>query len=488
MVMGDEYFVRRKVQRHARAAWRISRLRNDSELEHAALDLLDLSEQACMEELEAKAHRVRRLRHEPRNVNHKGLVAMLEEHERANDYHKSRPGQIIVPSSMDFEARQEGCVKLTNEYGGHADAYKNIPFVSLEVDVRDEQRVMESISKASGFHAMSIHRSTLVRHPEIILPDNREARVQANPKALWNLVNIGALAAREYSDGRGKTACIIDTGIDYEHPELSGCFGPDKGWNYIDRNDEIMDKDIHGTHVAGIIAGMNTGVAPGIMLKAAVVLDGNGMGTAANVMHALDDAISEGVDVVNFSLGSNHYVRAFEQLCMAAYKKGLMIAAAAGNESSTMYSYPAAYQGVLGVAAVDRMNEHAGFSNTNDSNDISAPGVRILSTIPGGYQELSGTSMATPHVTASLAMAAAYMSKCAGCRSAHKDAEAVYELMLANTQGIGNDKERFGHGLVRPDLVCKNYKSPGKIPNGYAQGQFRYNEGIFNGGRLCIDV
>ena len=128
--------------------------------------------------------------------------------------------------------------------------------------------------------------------------------------------------------------------------------------------------------------------------------------------------------------------------------------AAAGNEYYGP-SYPAALNNVVAVAAVDRNNEHAEFSNIYETNDISAPGVSIYSSVPGGYQEFSGTSMATPHVTGSLAL---------GKSVKQGSPKELEERLKSSADELGSsldpeNRKKYGVGLVRADKLVSGKAS-----------------------------
>jgi subtilisin len=209
-----------------------------------------------------------------------------------------------------------------------------------------------------------------------------------------------------YSDGTGKTAWVIDTGIDLDHPDLtvdqarSLSFVPGK---------TADDDNGHGTHVAGIIGAKNNrigtlGVASGATLIALKVLDDKGDGYLSKVINAVAHVSRNGKagDVVNMSLG-NEASALLDREVQAAAQKGILFSVAAGNDAEmASLNSPARinHQNVFTISAMDSTDTWATFSNFgNDAVDYCAPGVRILSThLKGGYAVMSGTSMAAPHV------------------------------------------------------------------------------------------
>ncbi|TAL57736.1 MAG: peptidase S8/S53 subtilisin kexin sedolisin, partial [Nanoarchaeota archaeon] len=260
---------------------------------------------------------------------------------------------------------------------------------------------------------------------------------------------------------------IIDSGIDYEHRELQGRFEGLKGVDLVYGNDP-MDQNGHGTHVAGLAAGNTVGVATGMTIYAIRVLDENGSGSEVTVMEGIEWAMDHGLDIVNMSLGSSYATQAFEELCNVAYKQGMVIVAAAGNEGAKFRSYPAAFgESVIAVAALDEDNNHAYFSNMWETNDISAPGMAVLSSFPGDkYKRLSGTSMASPLAFGSLALAMELTDEPGSLEHVMK--ETAFELGF----GMDPDEQRewYGAGLVKADAMCMALS---QTQSGYRQNNLR---------------
>jgi major intracellular serine protease len=212
-------------------------------------------------------------------------------------------------------------------------------------------------------------------------------------------------------EGEGVVVAVIDTGVDYYHPDLMGrILG---GKDFTGKGD-YMDGNGHGTHVAGTIAASNTGtgiigVAPKAKILALKALDDNGEGYMDWTVQAIRYAITQDVDVINMSLGGPHTL-SLRRAVQEAVNAGIIVVAAAGNEGdgndqTEELSYPGAYPEVIQVGAVGYNGALAYFSNTNKEVDILAPGEDILSTYPGGkYARLDGTSMATPHVAGAAAL------------------------------------------------------------------------------------
>ncbi len=218
----------------------------------------------------------------------------------------------------------------------------------------------------------------------------------------WNIRRVG------YGDGNGKTAWIIDTGIDLDHPDLNVDQGRSR--SFITGQTSAEDENGHGTHVAGVIGARNNrigtlGVASEANLVALKVLDQVGEGLLSNVIAALSYVNRNGRagDVVNMSLGLEETSETLDRAVATVAGKGILFAIAAGNDSKRAVDFSPGrvnHPNVFTVSAIDSTGALARFSNYgNEVVDFAAPGVRITSTyLRGGYARLSGTSMAAPHV------------------------------------------------------------------------------------------
>ncbi|MBI2850486.1 MAG: S8 family peptidase [Chloroflexi bacterium] len=270
--------------------------------------------------------------------------------------------------------------------------------------------------------------------------------------AAWGVDRIDAERAWGTANGTGVTVGIIDTGIDYNHPELAAAYGG--GYDFVNKDSDPSDDNGHGTHVAGTIAAARdgngvAGVAPGASLRAYKVLNANGSGYWSDVIAALGQAVTDGVQVVNMSLGANTAPKALQTACDNAYAKGVLLVAAAGNSGSGSVSYPAKYASVIAVAATDSSDKRAYFSNFGSQIELAAPGVAVYSAYPGGgYATLSGTSMATPHVVGSAALVfAAGIGDNDGKNGAANEVRARLQQTADDLGTTGKDKY-YGYGLV----------------------------------------
>ncbi len=369
-----------------------------------------------------------------------------------------QPIELIVKAELrkrDWLARElERVGKVTHVFSA-------IPYLSFRCDASDAYKLNQAFRKLAdekAYRAITSAISVIDISNTFSLPSVSRKTGKRAASDLWNLEGIGAHDAQEIASGENVKVTIIDTGVDYKHPEISGSFGDVKGYDFVRNSRDPMDFNGHGTHVAGIAVGRNYGVARSSTIYAVRVLDENGMGSEANTIAGLDWADSHDADVVNLSLGSPFASTALEDMCYYLANKGVLVVAAAGN-SGFGPNYPAAFgEPVIAVAAVDEALRHPSFSNIYETNDISAPGVGITSSYIGGYATLSGTSMAAPHVSGSLALVL----------SALKRERNLEEIMEETAQKLesGNFPERdvYGAGLVRVDRMAKAVIEAGRTP------------------------
>lgn len=271
----------------------------------------------------------------------------------------------------------------------------------------------------------------------------------------WGVERIGGgFAHAQGARGAGVRVGILDTGLDYNHPEFAGRFAG--GYNFVGGNGDPMDDHFHGTHVSGTIgAALDltgvVGAAPEVELYALKVLNARGSGNFADVIAALQWCVDHDIHVTNQSLGSfTNPGQAVENAYNAAWEAGILHVAAAGNFYGIFgVSWPARYDSVIAVGATDRNNNHAAFSDSGPQLELAAPGVDIRSTMPGGgYGLASGTSMASPHVAGAAALVIA-----AGIADANNNGrvnDEVRDRLGATAIDLGREgrDSLFGFGLV----------------------------------------
>ena len=264
----------------------------------------------------------------------------------------------------------------------------------------------------------------------------------------WGLRRINAEAAWQKAKGEGVSVAVLDTGIVTRHPDLIQNI---KGTaNFSTSKMDVEDQNGHGTHVAGIIAAVDNsvgmiGVAPEAKIYAAKVLNDNGSGGMHNIVQGIRWAVAQGVDVINLSLGTQRQPSSdLHEAVKEATRQGVVIIAAAGNENSTV-GWPARYPETICVAAVDKTDGRASFSNKGIENVIAAPGVDILSTyLHNDYAELSGTSMACPIIAGAAALYISYIKK---TEYRKPSVEEVYQALVRATDDVGLPGRDADYGL-----------------------------------------
>lgn len=262
----------------------------------------------------------------------------------------------------------------------------------------------------------------------------------------WGVAKIQADIAWATTTGSGVRVAVIDTGIDRDHPDLkdnlAGCV------NFIYSFKTCEDDNGHGTHVSGIIAAENNtvgvvGVAPNARIYSLKSLNSRGSGFLSDIIEALDWSTTHGIQVVNMSLGTSSDVASFRDAVARVNAAGITQIAAAGNSGpgGGTVLFPAKYPGVIVVAASSSTNDIPSWSSRGPEVDITAPGDSIKSTFKGNaYKVMSGTSMATPHVTGVVAL-----------RLFLKPGESpsqIESILKSNSDPLPFDPAIVGSGLI----------------------------------------
>ncbi|MCL6458453.1 MAG: S8 family peptidase [Gorillibacterium sp.] len=252
-------------------------------------------------------------------------------------------------------------------------------------------------------------RPTGIRVPLLSPAPTPIASLGQSPRIPWGIREIKAPAVWNRSSGAKVKIAVIDTGIDYNHPDLRQTTVG--GINLVDPRRPPLDDNGHGTHIAGTIAASSMlsgllGVAPEAQIYAVKAFDRYGTAYVSDIVTGVQWSIENNMDIINMSFGMKTPHRALEEALRIAYRLGTVIVASSGNEGKIGdIDYPARYRNVIAVGATGKHNKMAGFSNRGKRIDIYAPGHKVISTwLNGCYQELSGTSMATSHVSGVIAL------------------------------------------------------------------------------------
>ncbi|AEN05823.1 Subtilisin [halophilic archaeon DL31] len=336
---------------------------------------------------------------------------------------------------------------------------------------------------ASAMDALAARRDT--RYVEenralssIVTPQLQPRRQVSGQRVPYGISATGAdVAAEQGFTGSGASVAVLDTGIDSTHPDLEENLG--SGAAFVPGINDIeafnfpagQDDDLlvsHGTHVAGVIGGIDNdigvvGVSPAATLHAVKVLVGVfGGGSVAAVAAGVEFAADQGWDVMNLSLGEDERSEVLADAVADAYERGVLVVAAAGNEGvlesdppasdgESSVSYPAAFEEVVAVGATDQNDDLAPFSSVGEEIDLVAPGTAVLSTaLPVNiysnaekpfhrYIELSGTSFAAPHV----AGAGALLMSDAGLSNVE-----ARERLQKSAADLGLDVDEQGFGRL----------------------------------------
>ena len=305
-----------------------------------------------------------------------------------------------------------------------------------------------------------------------VYPRVESLLVEGQPAVLAETIPIGvsqikAPAAWDCSRGRGIKVAVLDTGIDGTHPDLSANF---RGGVSFVPGESPADGNSHGTHCAGTIAaGINgigvVGVAPAASLYAVKVLANSGSGNWSYLIAGINWCIANRMNVLSMSLGGGGAPVALETMVNAAFASGLLLVAAAGNSgpppagSPSSVNFPGKYKNVIAVSAIDSSNVIASFSSRGPEVEICAPGVNVLSTIPGGgYGTKSGTSMACPHVTGAAAVV----------WGSHRFANnvTIWNLLGSTATNFGAPgwDPLYGYGRADVDLAASALVVPPVVP------------------------
>ena len=309
--------------------------------------------------------------------------------------------------------------------------------------------------------SMPVNAIEGLRHnPNVLLVEKDEPRYltgqvvpygidDVEARAVWDPDRDGVLDPAA-PNGAGRMICVIDSGVYVGHEDFAGvnfAGGYPSDWN--------TDGCGHGTHVTGIIAAMNNvagvvGVSPGTVSLYIVKVFGSSCSWtySSTLIDAANRCRDAGVNIISMSLEGSVYSSTEDTAFRNLYNQGILLVAAAGNGGGTTYAYPASYDSVISVASVDQNNAVASSSRKNDKVELAAPGVAVYSTLrSGGYGNMSGTSMAAPHVSAAAAVVWS-----SNPTKTNADIRSVLQGTALDLGTPGRDTS-YGYGLVRIKLA-----------------------------------
>ncbi|KZE64208.1 hypothetical protein AWM68_13985 [Fictibacillus phosphorivorans] len=358
---------------------------------------------------------------------------------QGKDYVKT---ELIIKFSKELDKKDKSILKTFFNLVNIKPIGKNFYVVSFS----DETNLPKLVNK--------LYDNRIVEYVEPNYKIQKEY-IPSEPlyKKQWFHSKINTPLAWDTTKGASDVVvAVIDGGVDGKHPELKGKLY--KPYDAVD-GDSTYYPDDHGTHVAGIIgASFNSvgvaGIAPNAKIMPINVFYG-ATTTAEEISSALFYAADQGADVINMSLGSYYYSKVIDDAVAYARSKGTIVVAAAGNDHVDEKTYPAAYNGVFGVSATNNTDRAAYFSNYGSYVDYAAPGEDIYSTIAyGKYGYMSGTSMASPVVTGTIAL---MLSKNPFLTEAQVD--AVLKKSTVDLYTAGRD-DLSGYGRIDASLAVKN--------------------------------
>jgi subtilisin family serine protease len=315
---------------------------------------------------------------------------------------------------------------------------------------------------------------------------------------LWGIRKIGSAAAWDTATGAGVIVAVVDTGVDYNHPDIAanvwintgeipgngidddhnGFIDDVRGWDFTSDTNDPIDHFGHGTHVAGTIAAIGNngigviGVAWHAQVMAVKGLNDFGSGNDTTLAPAITYAANNGADVINASWGGFGTSQTIEDAIKYAYSLGVVFVAAAGNASMDASNFfPANSPEAITVSASDASDNLAYFSDFGPKIDVAGPGVDILSlqaagthlgpVVSSGYCRLSGTSMATPHVAGTAALILSQHPS-----YSNEDVRQAIRASATDLGPVGWDPS-FGYGrinaaaaLALPDVLTARINSP----------------------------
>lgn len=278
----------------------------------------------------------------------------------------------------------------------------------------------------------------------------------------WGVSLIQAPQLWHVTKGEGIKVLVLDTGVEYTHEDLAPNFR--MGVNFTTPNqDDFVDRQGHGTHCAGVILGCDNdfgivGVAPNAELYVGKVLGDNGSGSIDWIIKGIEWGIEHEVDIISMSLGcSVDPGPALHNVIKRARAAGIILVGATGNEN-THCGWPAAYDEVIAVGAINSALDRANFSNFGPEVAVAAPGTDVLSTyLNNTYAKLSGTSMATPMVAGVIALIQSFARQNGLVANPEFICKAIREHSV-DLGGAGRD-DYFGSGLVNVSRLIGKYNN-----------------------------
>jgi subtilisin len=313
-----------------------------------------------------------------------------------------------------FSSRRDyfACIRELNRSAKDTVSMNGIQPLSIINAISCTLNTSAKLSPAPGVQSIELDVKMNVHSIKVVnaVQPSTSATPSDTPGVPWGIKHIRAPQAWSKSKGDRIRIGVIDTGADYNHPDLRHCLS--YGVNLVNRHLLPNDDNGHGTHIAGTIAAASVrprgviGVAPQAIIHPVKAFDHQGSAFVSDIIGGIDWCVRNQIHIINMSFGMKTYSKALEIAVGHAFRSGVIVVASSGNEGKQKrIDYPARLRQVIAVGASTRRGKIAAFSNNSKTIDIYAPGEKIYSTwLKGKYHELSGTSMATSHVSGVIAL------------------------------------------------------------------------------------
>jgi FOG: PKD repeat len=326
----------------------------------------------------------------------------------------------------------------------------------VRVPAAEKRRALALLRRQSG---VSYAEADGIVHASALAINDPDSISGSSP--IWPLANPLFPDAWDITTGGSNViVAVVDSGVQSGHPDLGTLTA---GYDYVNGDSDPADDNGHGTSVAGIIAAQgNNGIGiAGVCWKCEImpvkVLDYSGSGTDSWVASGITWAVDHGADVINMSLGGTGTSQTLSDAVSYALGKGVVVVAAAGNDGVTALNYPAAYNGVISVGAVDASNTRYPWSNYGSWVQVDAPGCTNSTKIGSTYGSFCGTSAATPFVAGLAGLARSF--------NLAASSSSVTSAIEGSTQTLASGNSV--HGLIDAQATLANVApaSAGPVPS-----------------------
>jgi|GEM_PF-1428432 len=349
-------------------------------------------------------------------------------------------------SQEGFHLQHPSKVNQRHSEGFYQEIAKKMGYtyiVAFDEEYENEQQAIERLERILKNEGIPVN---FIEANETVAVFEEHTR-EIHPSQQWHYDMLFLQEAWDIETGSNDVRiAVLDTGVDYTHPGLNNHVNLEFGKNFVeaDFQQDPMDRNGHGTHVAGIIGGygLTAGVMEHVTLIPIKVLDDEGQGVNLWIYDGILHAIEMESDVINISFGSTSHSQLIKSAMDLAEEEGIVVVAATGNDGIEGLQYPAAYPTVLSVGSVNPQGIRSVFSNYGEGLDLMASGEGIYSTVlQGKYQFRTGTSMAAPQVSGIVGLV----------RSIQPDMSPaeIRALLRQNTsQGESYDVHNYGQGVL----------------------------------------